>query len=115
MPGKLCKFICKKCKQPKMVFGGSAYFVCDDCKPANHYTFGDQYKAARAVMQAKQKGLLQPPSNFDCVDCGKKATVYDHRDYKKPLEVDPVCRSCNVRRGSAIGWQTKFFTRHMED
>lgn len=28
---------------------------------------------------------------------------YDHRDYTKPLSVEPVCRSCNKLRGPAIG------------
>lgn len=37
-----------------------------------------------------------------CVDCGGEATQYDHRDYLKPLEVDPVCRSCNKRRGPGL-------------
>ena len=34
-----------------------------------------------------------------CVDCSNKATQYEHRDYKKPLEVEPVCRRCNFIRG----------------
>ncbi len=38
----------------------------------------------------------------DCVDCGRRASAHDHRDYGKPLEVDPVCGSCNYKRGSAI-------------
>jgi hypothetical protein len=25
--------------------------------------------------------------------------VYEHRDYTKPLQVEPVCRSCNALRG----------------
>lgn len=36
-----------------------------------------------------------------CVDCGQPAKVYDHREYAKPLEVVPLCRSCNFRRGPA--------------
>ncbi|MFA5633142.1 MAG: hypothetical protein WC997_16665 [Porticoccaceae bacterium] len=30
------------------------------------------------------------------------ATDYDHRDYRKPLSVEPVCRRCNLSRGYAI-------------
>jgi len=37
-----------------------------------------------------------------CTDCDNKAQVYDHREYSKPLEVDPVCKSCNMKRGPAI-------------
>ena len=41
-----------------------------------------------------------------CIDCGARATDYDHRDYLKPLDVDPVCRKCNRRRGNAIQGKT---------
>jgi len=34
-----------------------------------------------------------------CADCEKRAGVYDHRDYKKPLQVEAVCNGCNVHRG----------------
>ncbi len=45
---------------------------------------------------------------FLCVDCQKnRANQYDHRDYSKPLMVEPVCNSCNGKRGSAIPDQTK--------
>jgi hypothetical protein len=37
-----------------------------------------------------------------CVDCPSLAEEYDHRDYFEPLRVDPVCRRCSRRRGSAI-------------
>lgn len=40
-----------------------------------------------------------------CVDCGDPATGYDHRDYRKPLEVDPVCNPCNRRRGVALPYK----------
>jgi hypothetical protein len=36
-----------------------------------------------------------------CVDCGDWANNWEHRDYSKPLEVDPVCDSCNFKRGPA--------------
>ena len=35
-----------------------------------------------------------------CVDCGEIATCYDHRNYYKPLDVEPVCYSCNQQRGT---------------
>lgn len=37
-----------------------------------------------------------------CTDCGEPAQEYDHRDYKKPLEVDPVCMACNAARGPGL-------------
>lgn len=37
-----------------------------------------------------------------CADCGGVATDYDHRDYRKPLEVTAVCGPCNRRRGRGL-------------
>jgi len=54
-------------------------------------------KVARAI----KRGDLQPAYEFDCIDCGNPAEVYDHRDYSKPLDVQPVCHRCNVIRGAA--------------
>ena len=34
-----------------------------------------------------------------CVDCRKAATDYDHRDYFRLLDVEPVCKPCNIKRG----------------
>ncbi len=55
--------------------------------------------AHRAVKQAIIRGTLLPLATQYCVGCGAFAVAYDHRDYSKPLAVDPVCRSCNRRRG----------------
>jgi hypothetical protein len=59
--------------------------------------------AHRMVAMAVQAGLL--PSLKDqhvaCVDCGVRADRYDHRDYSKPLTVDPTCRKCDRKRGPA--------------
>lgn len=38
---------------------------------------------------------------YACVDCGGVATQYEHRDYRFPLVVEPVCKSCNLKRGRA--------------
>jgi hypothetical protein len=59
----------------------------------------------RRVHQAIQKGVLLPLDGAVlCVDCGESATEYDHRDYAKPLEVDPVCGRCNRKRGPALNF-----------
>ena len=51
---------------------------------------------------AKKHGRIKPiTESTKCVDCGKPAEMYDHRDYYKPLEVNPVCRTCNTKRGPA--------------
>jgi hypothetical protein len=55
--------------------------------------------ASAAVAKAIKRGELTPANQNFCVDCGKQARDYDHRDYAKPLDVVPVCRSCNKLRG----------------
>ena len=37
-----------------------------------------------------------------CVDCDAPAQCYDHRDYRKPLDVEPVCTRCNNVRGPGL-------------
>lgn len=68
------------------------------------------FEVARAI----RTGQLKPPREFCCADCGGVATEYDHRDYSKPLQVEPVCRGCNVRRGPAIGAILKGRKRALE-
>ena len=65
------------------------------------YTIGQQ-RAIAAVTKAVKSGDLPHISTHSCVDCGNPAKAYDHRDYNKPLEVEPVCVRCNCRRGKAI-------------
>lgn len=61
------------------------------------------HEASRKITKYAVKiGFLPPPTDFDCQDCGKPAECYDHRDYNKPLDVDPVCVSCNSSRGRGI-------------
>ena len=55
---------------------------------------------ARAVRSGKLIDLKK--CNVKCSDCKSRATQYDHRDYSKPLEVSPVCASCNISRGPAL-------------
>lgn len=54
-----------------------------------------------AVARARRSGDLLPPSTYYCTDCGASAEHYDHRDYVKTLDIEPVCRTCNYRRGPA--------------
>jgi len=63
----------------------------------------NQVIAHAAVWKAINGGSLQKlDGTIDCVDCGKPARDYEHRDYLKPLDVEPVCRSCNCYRGEAL-------------
>jgi hypothetical protein len=65
-------------------------------------------QAGQLVYKAKADGLLPFAKNCICVDCGEPACDLDHRDYNKPLQVDPVCRRCNLRRGPAIPFVSAF-------
>jgi 5-methylcytosine-specific restriction endonuclease McrA len=60
-----------------------------------------QRRAQGAVRYAVKTGKMPSARNFHCADCGRKATAYDHRNYRKAFDVDPVCKSCNRKRGSA--------------
>lgn len=60
------------------------------------------HQAHRFARLAVRNGYLKDPTALTCVDCGAPAKVYDHRDYNKPLDVDPVCHSCNATRGPAL-------------
>ena len=53
--------------------------------------------ARKRVLRAVRKGILPNLKEVEikCIHCEKRAEVYDHRDYNNPLEVNPVCRSCN--------------------
>ena len=66
--------------------------------------------AHRYVAVAKEMGYLPKlDGSVACVDCGAPALEYDHRDYSRPLDVDPVCKSCNRRRGTAVWPQPRIF------
>jgi hypothetical protein len=77
------------------------------CEPCARKRYVDlrktRFAAQYAVLKARRQGLL-PALNgsIACVDCGEPAAHYDHRDYSKPLDVVPVCRSCNCRRGPGL-------------
>jgi len=55
--------------------------------------------AYTAVARAIRHGRLPRIADCACMDCGGQAEHYDHRDYGKPLQVEPTCRVCNYKRG----------------
>lgn len=72
------------------------------CLPCGHQHDRDAIKAACAVRKHIRSGAIKRAAEHICTDCGKQATEYDHRDYLKPVDVQPVCRSCNHLRGPAF-------------
>lgn len=76
-----------------------------DDKNSRSIAFGKELKAHKShkyVVNAIRDGYLPSPSTLTCLDCGAPAKAYDHRDYNKPLDVEPVCHACNSKRGPAI-------------
>lgn len=56
-------------------------------------------KVQTAIKTGKIKKL---DGSIECIDCKGVATSYDHRDYREPLIVEPVCVRCNKRRGNSV-------------
>ena len=79
-----------------------AAFVSPEARFWRVQFMNDRKKSANGkVAAAIKRGDLPPIKYLKCVDCGKDAFCYDHRDYRKPLKVDPVCKSCDGKRGAA--------------
>lgn len=70
------------------------------------YMSGDKQQRHQSVRSITKKavkvGFLPDPKTLVCADCGIPAQCYDHRDYNKPLDVAPVCRACNNKRGAGV-------------
>jgi hypothetical protein len=71
---------------------------CDYCEAERR---PPQARAKDLVRNAIRAGRMAPATGQPCKDCGAPATRYDHRDYSKPFTVEPVCSSCNSKRGPA--------------
>lgn len=113
-------FGCRKLKQNKL-----RESLCPICvttfiktiRPFCSYECSQWLRVARqsvasAMNSAINNGLIPPLKGLLCVDCGKDAEHYDHREYLKPLVVEPVCRSCNYRRAQATdlnAFMAKYF------
>lgn len=89
--------VCVVCEGAEPHHSASPY-----CSPCGKKVARIRQAAIIAVRKAIRMGDLWHPKLRLCVDCGKQAHDYDHRDYSKPLQVDPVCRRCNLMRGPAI-------------
>lgn len=69
-------------------------------RPDRSLYFGLAHRYVEAAV--RHGDLPKLDGSIACVDCGLSAEEYDHRDYKKPMEVDPVCRECNAKRGPGL-------------
>lgn len=89
---------CAGCDASIPAAGKAPNFYCVSCKDKS---MSLRYRLYREVKEAIKRGDLLPISQTKCVDCGGKANGYEHRDWLKPLDVVPICRSCNWKRGPA--------------
>lgn len=71
-------------------------YKCDD-----HAFLWRQYAAGK-VHYAVTTGKLPNAATLDCAFCGEPAIGYDHDDYGLPLNVKPICRSCNWQRAAYV-------------
>jgi hypothetical protein len=103
-PGTLVRIRCRVCSDVKLATGGSHLSRCGRCIAAGLglKRVGCQRDAHSVVAAAIRGGALARPDSLRCTDCDAAAAQYDHRDYNKPLDVEPVCRRCNLRRGPGI-------------
>lgn len=101
---------CTHCSAPLPLVRHYKTYLCADCKRnvgPKHFKYG--HAAHQMVACAVRYGYLLPARECACVDCGAPAVGYDHRDYNKPLDVEPVCAGCNVRRGPAKAYDANRF------
>lgn len=93
--------VCHICKGPT---DGRVSKRIHYCLACTSVVSSMQKRAINRVSYAVKTGALPSlrKNEIACVDCGKRATDYDHRDYSKPLDVAPVCRKCNDTRGPAL-------------
>jgi hypothetical protein len=71
------------------------------CRRCARRSFEEGQRAGALCRGAVRRGDLPHAKTLTCTDCAKPASEYEHRDYTKPLDVVPICRSCNLKRGRA--------------
>lgn len=96
--GQIVRQICRFCRSPTA--GSHSIKKCGRCAGAVEVS---SRKAHLIVKKAMDSGELMPITRYmKCVDCGAPAECHEHRDYNKPLAVEPVCRPCDQKRGPGI-------------
>ena len=60
---------------------------------------------ARLIVQnSKYRQFTGKAIDEKCVDGGKQAKHWKHRNYCRPLLVEAICESCNSKRGQSINY-----------
>lgn len=114
--GGMVRATCCVCGEIELARGACKWNRCQSCKALGLFSqdtarakfdFLGKDQAGYVVQQEIREGRMVRAAERACADCGEQAGHYDHRDYNFPLVVEPVCRSCNARRGPAVprtGW-----------
>lgn len=106
--GPLPGTACHQCGWVSTDFRQRACIYCSRISTI-YRRFGTGRDHAHALVAKEVKaGRLPSAKSLECVDCGKPAIGYEHRDYNHPLVVEPICRACNTRRGPAIPLKQTF-------
>ena len=92
---------CCYCEQPIVSPPALPSFNARFCKACKDGRKKATDYARWLVSQAIIDMVLLRPEKLQCIDCGAAAKLYEHRSYNKPLEVEPMCVSCNTLRGPA--------------
>lgn len=102
----------KTCYQCGVEIRSNTFHYCERCQLP---CFRIKEAAHQVVKSAVVDGRLQSLSQnlVECVDCGDRASQYEHRNYERPLDVEPVCRKCNKARGKAARFTDRFFSAVM--
>jgi len=91
-------YVCSRCSAEFLAFPIGRHWRCRKCALQG---YAAQREARAWVTRAVKLGRLLPATSHRCVDCGAWATCWEHRNYDKPLNVEPTCDSCNHKRGPA--------------
>jgi hypothetical protein len=104
-PRAMRRITCAHCQTTfeREAVGSNRVIYCHRCSRLQQAA---RLKAAKAINQALRDGKVKCAKGQRCVDCDAPAHSLDHRNYLTPLDVQPVCRSCNWKRGPAI-WSSK--------
>lgn len=96
--------LCAGCGDDLSSYCGAIVW-CPRCRHERQLVLGPiQLAAKQAIARAVVRGEMPPARQLRCFDCGVQALDYDHRDYTKPMNVQALCRSCNLLRGPADNW-----------
>lgn len=115
-PGKrVCQ--CEICGGPAVKQSKST--LCMLCSRARSLEINKQ---RRVFINALRSGKIGSAAGRQCVDCApdivtfkKPATEWEHRDWREPLKVVPICRMHNARRGRAMTAYEASFSQRTND